>query len=120
MAINTIVHFSKIKLCEQEVLNLLVELSHVKKAYFDVVQKNGTLSTTFHDLNVYLVEAKKMETVLKADHGTLKADYDLFLGELEGAICYIAENTSKAIEGRNEAALHAKKFAKAVKLFGFS
>lgn len=45
-------------LFKQEVLNRKRKLSHVKKAYFDMVQKNGTLSSTIRDLKSSFVKGK--------------------------------------------------------------
>lgn len=64
------------------------------------------------------VEVGKRETALNVDHSALKANYSRFLGEHESVKCYLAEKTSEAVKSGNEAALQAKTFAKAMKLFG--
>lgn len=72
------------------------------------------------DLKGSFVEAEKRATVLKADHGALKSDYDWFLWEHKGTKYYLAKKTKKVVIARNEAASQAKNFTKAMKLFGFS
>lgn len=61
-----------------------------------------------------------METTLKTNFEALKANYNRLLGDHESMKCYLAKKTSKSIEAGNEVILHAKNFAKALKLSGFS
>lgn len=57
--------FMKIKLFEQEVVNLKRKLNHLKKAYANVFKKNETLVSTVRDLRNSFVKLGTWKLFLK-------------------------------------------------------